>query len=140
MSKKWRYKLADPFMFRSPYLEGVSFHNDWLDIEEGIMMIRAQYAWDGCTPAYCIIDGGENSDGFWIGIWDGPVGPDGKRATWMATVVHDALCQFREEIHGLTKEKTIAIFKSLLKQNNCPCCIVTLYPKAVDLFGPQEWQ
>ena len=140
MSKKWRYKLEEAFVVKSVHLEGISFHNEWIEIQDGVMIIHSQYAWDGCTPAYCIYEGGKYSDGIWIGVWDGPVGKDGKRVTWQATVVHDALCQFREEIRGLTKDKTVKIFQNLLRSNGSPCCIATIYPFMVSQFGPQDWQ
>ena len=140
MSKKWRYKLDEPFIIKSIHLEGITFRNEWIEIEDGVMIIHAQYAWDGCTPAYCIYEGDKAFNDVWIGIWDGPVGEDGKVVTWQATVVHDALCQFRKEIRGLTKDKTVKLFKSLLKSNGCPWCIATIYPFMVSQFGPQDWQ
>lgn len=54
---QWRYKLNSDYRYRSPLLIGVYFHNDWVSIEDGEICIKEQYAWDGCTPSYCLYEG-----------------------------------------------------------------------------------
>lgn len=135
----WRYKIDQDVEIETLHLKGTYFENKWIKIHDGKMTIRSQYAWDGCSPAYCIRLGTSLPNGLWIGIWDGPKAQDGLPVTWLASLFHDALCQFRKDIRGLTKKKTVLIFEELLIERKAPWYITYLYPKAIDLFGPQEW-
>ncbi len=131
-SKRWRYKLEEDLVHTSKHLDGVSFHSDWLVIENGSIILRKEYTWDGVTPAFHFF-------GIWWGVWDGPKGKDGKVVTWKATAVHDAFCQFIGLIKGITKEQTVAVFKELLELSDSPKFISKVYPAFVNYFGPQDW-
>ena len=80
----------------------------------------------GCTP-------------IWLGVPDGPLGFDGRPAAWRASLFHDALCQFRGEIPGLTAAAATSVFSSLLAADGAPLWMQRLYPAAVLRFGPQDF-
>ena len=134
MSQRWRYRSDTPFVLHSPLLAGVRYLGDWLRIDAQILEIAAGYAWDGCSPALRL------PGGIWIGTPDGPLGADGRPVAWRASLVHDALCQFRDEIVGLSKEASVRIFASLLAVDAAPLLMQRLYPLGVRLFGPQDWR
>lgn len=129
----WRYRLQSRYERLAPELMGVEFSNRWLEIRHCRLAIAEGYAWDGCSPAFKL------SGGFWAGPWDGPLMADGRPATWRASLVHDALCQYRAEIQGLTKAATVRLFAKMLREGEAPDWICSLYPAAVDRFGPQVW-
>ena len=129
----WRYRLTDPAEIAAPELAGISYAGEWLSIGDGRARLRAGYAWDGCSPAVRV-----TSD-IWLGPPDGPLREDGRPAAWSASLWHDALCQFRGEIQGLTKRASVALFARLLNQSGAPRIMRTLYPIAVAQFGPQDW-
>lgn len=128
----WRYRLADAFEASAPELIGISFKNEWVTIRHGRIRIAAGYAWDGCSPAWRL------PGGIWIGTPDGPLGIDGRPVTWAASLVHDVLCQFRPQIAGLRKAATVALFRRMLSESGAGWR-ATVYPAAVDAFGPQDW-
>lgn len=137
----WRYQLEHDFIMDSDALLGVVFYNEWVTIHSGRMHIKKGYAWDGCSPSYPIklLGGLFIPHGFWIGIWDGPLGTDARPVSWKASLCHDVLCQFREQIAHITKEDTIQVFQSMLQMNHAPHWMWALYPLAVRWFGPQAW-
>jgi len=137
---KWRYKLAEDFELTSPYLIGVTFDSHWVIIRNARIFIRKGYAWDGCTPSYRIPMGEVLPKGLWLGIWDGPSNTQGMPSTMKATLVHDALCQYRNEIQGMTKENSIALFKQLMHEYESPSWLANLYALGLNLFGPKKWQ
>ncbi len=139
-TKTWRYKIPNDFNYKSYLLLGVSFSNEWVKIENGEIVIKAGYAWDGCSPAYKVISGKLFPSGIWFGPWDGPIGIDGHVVSHRASLVHDALCQFREDITGLTKDLVVEIFKQLLEKDSAPLWMTSIYPKMVSMFGPQKWK
>ncbi len=137
----WRYKLETDFSFFSHHLAGVDLVNEWCEIKNNIINVEPGYAWDGVTPAYPIIKSGPPSYGLWFGVWDGPRYTNGLPVTWRATLIHDVLCQFREDIkHSITKEQTVNIFKDKLRIDGAPKIIQEVYPWFVDKFGPQDWK
>ena len=129
----WRYKLDEPFKIVASELEGVRFSNEWLLIQDSALRVEEGYAWDGCTPSWRL------PGGWWVGVPDGPCRENGRPVTWAATLIHDALCQFRPEIQGLTKKATVDLFKRMLIEAKAPKIIYELYPWAVNIFGPQRW-
>lgn len=72
----WRYRLDEAVEVSAPELLGIEFQNEWITIRHGRLRIERDYAWDG------------------------PLGTDGRPASRQATLVHDALCQFRPDIAG----------------------------------------
>ena len=125
----WRYRLAEDYALESPHLAGISFCSDWLLIDDGRMLIRAGYAWDGCSPKWYVA-------GRAIGVPDGPIQADGYPQTAWASLVHDALCQFKHLV-PVTKRQAVALFDEMLRAANWRWRSV--YVAAVDLFGPQRY-
>lgn len=130
----WRYRLEYEFRAYAPELSVIEFHNQWLFIDRGNVVISRGYAWDGCSPAWRM------PGGLWIGPWDGPRGTDGRPVSWHASLVHDALCQFRPDLVGVSKDATVRIFKRMLVEAGAPGWMCSIYPWAVDYFGPQNWR
>lgn len=141
MSKVWRYVQKDSQIFyQHQHFAGIHFENDWIRISDGFMSIKNAYAWDGCSPSIKIKMRAFLPKGLWLGVWDGPRGDDCRPVGWRASLFHDALCQFRKDIKGLTKEKTVEIFKQMLIEDAAPKWMSFLYPAAVSMFGPQDWK
>lgn len=127
----WRYKLKAPFRHTSPQLAGIFFANEWVSIHDGTIEIAADYAWDGCSPAWRVC-------GVWLGTPDGPLMADGRPQTFYASLVHDVLCQFSRQI-PIKKAATVELFRKMLLDAGFAPWRAGLYAKAVDLFGPQDW-
>ncbi|MFT0531896.1 hypothetical protein ACMHYJ_03545 [Castellaniella hirudinis] len=128
----WRYILARPAIARHQALASIRFNNRWLTIEHGLICVREGYAWDGCSPAIRI-----PGTRRWLGPPDGPLMDDGRPAAWRASCFHDALCQFRHQIPGLTRDASVAVFAAELA--DAPAWMRWLYPPAVRWLGPQSW-
>lgn len=127
MVKPYLYRLEADFTHPSPQLAGIAFCNEWCAIEDGQITIAAGYAWDGCSPKWVL--------GRWvIGTPDGPMMPDGWCQTGQASLVHDVLCQFKDEI-PIAKAAAVALFEQQLAEARWP--YRRLYVWAVDWFGPQ---
>ena len=125
----WRYALASEYGHTSPHMAGIDFENDWVTIRSCNMVIKAGYAWDGCSPCFSILGL------YYIGTPDG-VEHLGVPATYHASLVHDALCQWRKEIF-ISKRASVAIFHDLLLQVRFP--LAGLYAAAVAHLGPQDF-
>lgn len=130
--KAWRYQIDYLFDYRSELLLGVTFENNWVTIGDGVITIKQGYAWDGCSPAWYLPVVG------WMGAPDGPVDSEGRPQSYYATLVHDALCQFRTELL-IPKKVTVDLFKELLLRGGFPQWRANLYSKVVNLLGPQNW-
>ena len=124
------YTLRKPYSYRTTLLSGVSFQNEWLHVApNGTITIQAGYAWNGCDPKWYIA-------GRTIGTPDGPIQRDGYPQTAWASLVHDALCQFKNLV-PVTKAQSVAVFDELLRQAGWS--LRHLYVLAVELFGPQRF-
>lgn len=121
------YQLKAQYEYQHSALQGVEFSNDWCFIADGCITVAAGYAWDGCTPKYDIAGLGV------IGTPDGRL-YQGKPITYYASLVHDVLCQFKDEI-DISKLQVIQIFNDMLAERNFAARVV--YVSAVDWFGPQ---
>ena len=130
----WRYVLGTRFELLAPELVSIAFANRWLEIRHCRLSIAPGYAWDGCSPAVRL------PSGIWIGTPDGPLTANGRPVSWRASMVHDALCQFRPDIAGLAKPATVDLFRRMLIEDGAPGWMCALYPAAVWHFGPQEWR
>jgi hypothetical protein len=126
----WRYTLADDYSTTSHYyLHGVDFENEWLTIHDRNVRIKAGYSWDGCSPCISILGL------FYVGPPDGAEHL-GNRATYHASLVHDALCQYRTEL-PISKATSVGVFRELLDKARFP--LAWVYASAVNWFGPQAW-
>jgi hypothetical protein len=135
----WRYRLRERFEVFAPELLTVAYAGPWLEIRHCRLAIPAGYAWDGCSPALRLPGGPALPTGLWLGPWDGPLGADGRPVTWRPSLVHDALCQFRGDIQGLSKAATVRLFARMLAEAGAPGWMCRLYPAAVSRLGPQSF-
>ena len=124
------YVLRQPFSYKSQLLSGVTFHNKWVTITpDGTITISAGYAWDGCSPKWKV-------GRFAVGVPDGPIQSDGYPQTAWASLVHDAVCQFKTSIQ-VTKRTAVRLFDELLRA--AEWLFRPVYVTAVNLLGPQRF-
>ena len=128
----WRYVTSKTVTHYSNLLDGVHCKTDYLTIANNEVRVEWGYAWDGCSPSWKIC-------GMWFGVWDGPRGKDGRPSAWLASLIHDAVCQYRDEITGLSTDTSVALFKELLVLKDSPSWMTWLYPFAVKLYGSKSW-
>jgi len=94
---------------------------------DGRMTVLASYAWDGCTPKFCVLD-------VVIGVADGVVDSrTGRPKTYYASLIHDALYQYLDDGLPLTRHEADRCF--LLLMNRTEFFWRYLYFVAVRLFG-----
>lgn len=130
----WLYKLDKDYTYQSEY----EWDNDmeFLD-RDGVLRMRLSrdgqitilkgYCWDGCTPKFCVMD-------ILVGTPEGAVhGQTGKPKTWDASLVHDALCQFRKKGVPLSRSKIDGIMLDLLREREFSLAYV--YYLSVFVFG-----
>ncbi|MFC2102462.1 hypothetical protein ACFLS7_05665 [Bacteroidota bacterium] len=101
-------------VFIKTNLVGRGSSHEWLEItDDGTILVKGShlkgYAWDGCSPKVNFID-------LIIGTPDGRFDVEtDKQITYYASMIHDALYQYKEEIKISRKEVDI-IFKLNLKK------------------------
>ena len=133
--KRWLFQLEKDYSFKSEEVsiqpnEDLEFrdecHSLWLEIkEDGTITVKEGYAWDGCSPKFNILDL------FWVGTPDGAI-DEGKPITYYASLVHDALGQFRkEEEMPFNRKQRDFIFAEMLEGFT----FQKLYYMAVRIFG-----
>lgn len=122
---KWRFRLLEDLEFyhgeelpcNYSCMEG---GREWLLLSRHSGIVRAGYAWDGCSPKV-------SRAGMWIGT------PDFKE-THEASCVHDALCQFHgHDVFPIPKAKIDEIFLDLMK--DLGFLYAEAYYRAVRIFG-----
>lgn len=123
------YKLDGDFNYHHPALEGITFSNRWCDIRDGHITVKQGYAHDGCSPKYAVLGL------FTIGVPDGRIYLN-KPITYHATLVHDVLSQFRDEI-PVTKAEAVQIFDDMLRK--VEFTPRPLYVAFVRKFGPKQY-
>lgn len=94
---------------------------------DGRITITRGYAWDGCTPKFCLFD-------ILTGVPDGVVHErTGKPKTYFASLIHDALYQFLPDGLPFTRKDADEFFLRLMAESDfSPRWI---YWAAVRLFG-----
>lgn len=94
---------------------------------DGRITVTRGYAWDGCTPKFCIFD-------ILIGVPDGVVhARTGRPKTYYASLIHDALYRFLPNGLPLTRVHANRFFLRLMEESEfAPRWI---YWIAVWLFG-----
>ena len=103
------YCLAGEYVYQTDILNR-KFENRWMKLTLGGMLyIRANYAWDGCSPKWKIGD-------MYFGTPEGVLNSQTFRSkTYYGSLVHDALCQFQSEIKPFIPRKPIdKEFKKIL--------------------------
>ena len=126
----WRYRLSEPYSYCHNALQSINYQNDWVSIKNGEITISTGYAWDGCSPKWTVLGL------ITIGTPDGTLRYS-KPWTWEASLVHDALYQFRDEIL-ISKQQATQIFNDQLAEAKWP--LRRLYVWAADRFGPQDFR
>ncbi len=108
--------------------------NCWLElVPPNRVIVKAGYAWDGCSPTFSFLDLG------WVGTPDGVIEHTGRPVTWKASLVHDALGQYRhhENFPFDTKMRDL-IFRDILAENEFK--MAWTYYWAVRFLGPvYDW-
>jgi hypothetical protein len=96
-------------------------------LRSGLVTVPAGYAWDGCSPKFCLFD-------LVFGIPDGVVDSRTKRAkTYYASLVHDAMYQFLLDGLPYRRAQIDACFRRLMTETGFD--LRGLYWAAVRLLG-----
>ncbi len=125
----WRYRLSSCFSYAHKSFDGIGYSNEWVSISDGVISIKKGYAWDGCSPKKYIFGV------LYFGVPDGNL-YFGKPWTYYASLVHDVLCQYRNDI-PISKDDVIKVFNDQLTEIGWPLRCV--YVSAVSWFGPQDF-
>ena len=124
------YRLKQSYSYVHPVLNDVSFANQWVDITNGCITIKKNYAWDGCTPKW------QPLGLLTIGTPDGVL-RFGKPWLYHSSLIHDVLVQFRKEL-PFTQQQVTQIFKEHMQQTKWP--LWRIYTAAVNYLGPQDFK
>jgi len=133
-AERWVYRLDLPVAWPSghPFDDDMAFDDKTgtrrLEItRDGTITVLANYAWDGCTPKFCLLD-------IVLGIADGVVDTrTGRPKTYYASLIHDALYQFLDDGLPLTRGEADRFFLALMERTGFVWR--HLYFVAVRLFG-----
>jgi len=80
--------------------------------QNGEIKVLKDYAWDGCTPKFCLLD-------LIFGVPDGVVHERTKRPkTYYASLVHDALYQFLDDGLPLSRKEADLCFLRLMQESD----------------------
>jgi len=131
---KWIYVLDNGFSWQSgfSFAEDVAFEDKTgirrLELRtNGEITVLKDYAWDGCTPKFCLID-------IVFGIPDGVVHEKTKKPkTFYASLIHDALYQFLDDGLPLRRKDADQCFLMLMRESDF--ALSRIYYWAVRLFG-----
>jgi len=104
----YKFKTNKPVTFYTK-IKGRTFKNEWIELcSDGSITISKGYAWNGCSPKYRVAD-------LMIGTPDGAIDKRTfKPLTYYASMIHDAIYQFKSEI-GISRKEADDIFHSELK-------------------------
>ena len=134
----WLFKLEEDYSFKSKNVciqlqEDLKFCDESHELrlkikQDGTIIVKKGYAWDGCSPKLSIFDL------FWLGTPDGGL-KEGKPITYYASLVHDALGQFCEKTDTpFNRRQRDLIFKEMLEQKHFK--LTFIYYLAIRIFGP----
>ena len=132
MKKLWLFKLSADYSWDASRFisSNISFDNAWLKIYNSVITVKQGYAWDGCSYKWVIAD-------LWvIGTPDGRL-HHGLPITYHASLIHDALTQFRAAL-PVTHQQATAIFDAILKERRF--FWRKLYVWAVSMLGPHDFK
>ena len=125
----YKFVSRDDLTFKNTPIKR-NFENEWLLLSEnGDIVVKGSnkqgYAWDGCTPKINIFD-------LWlVGTPDGRVIVNTEKPiTYYASLIHDILCQFYEDI-GISRKQADKVFLIYLGDFN----LKYLYYFAVRSYG-----
>jgi hypothetical protein len=105
----WIYVLHED-AHKKTSIKSRSFKNDWLSLDaEGNIIVKKNYAWDGCSPKGAFLDQ----------IWGTPDGmidlKTEKPKTYLASLFHDVLYQFGSQT-GVTRSEADQLFLACMKE------------------------
>lgn len=121
-SVKWIYVLDADYtidlkrfyveQFQQPLSFRDASNNEWLVLHPtGEAVIRAKYAWDGCTPKFALLD-------IVLGIPDGVPNECTQRPkAYYASLVHDVLYQFLDARLPIDRRGADAAFFDILERH-----------------------
>lgn len=96
-------------------------------LKDGRIFLKPKYAWDGCTPKFCLWD-------IYFGIPDGAVHSDTlKPKTYYASLFHDALYQYLEKDRPYTRKDGDRVFLEIMGKYNFR--LKCVYYLGVRIFG-----
>lgn len=128
-----KYTLIPPREFRTQ-IRGRGFENRWIKIDkEGRLTVKHGYSWNGCNPKINILD-------LWIiGTPDGIIDHNtGHPKTYDASLIHDALMQFRKElvisVEQCNKEFEVQLRKAEFKLTGLYVFVLRVFWKAHTLI------
>jgi hypothetical protein len=136
---KWVFRLEDDFSYKThlqvPQKYIFRDKNGVVRLiidRDGKFTVTKGYAWNGCSPKFMLFD-------LIIGTPDGVVHKKtGKRKTYYATCLHDALYQFIQEIAPLSRADADRIFLNAMKETKF--IYAYIYWFFVRLFGWLVWR
>ena len=98
MNVAYKFRTDSEYYFRTN-IKDRTFENEWIELlPNGVITISKGYAWNGCSPKIEVLD-------LIIGTPDGRSSrTDYKPLTFRASMVHDAIYQFKEVIPITRKE------------------------------------
>lgn len=132
MKKPYIFVARENFTFFNSIFLNKKFEAPYLRIDDGFITVPKGYAWDGCTPKRIVKD-------LVIGTPDGSPGVGGYPKTYFASMIHDALYQYKAEV-PVSRKETDCLFYSMLADQDFYWAKV--YYKAVRMFGGflGEWR
>ena len=131
-----RTSILKNVLFEKTENTWLQIYPDKLDPSQTIIEINGTrltgYAWDGCSPKFQLGD-------LIFGTPDGVIGINGKPKTYYASMAHDILYQFRDQLIGkVTRKDADAIFLEQMQKQNF--LLAKLYYSAVRMFGGLFWK
>ncbi|MGH9890725.1 MAG: DUF1353 domain-containing protein [bacterium] len=131
---KWLYVIEKKFSWPSglSIAEDVAFEDETgarrLELRtNGEITVLKDYAWDGCTPKFCVFD-------IVFGVPDGVVHQVTRRPkTYYASLIHDALYQFLDDGLPLSRKDADNCFLQLMRESDF--VLSQIYYWAVRGFG-----
>lgn len=121
----YKWKLEEDYIID---IDASDAEFEFVSIKDNRMTIKAGYAWNGCSPKFSLF--GLKMIGTPDGIIDYQTG---KQMCYYATLVHDALYQFKI---GNRKNADL-MFYNILKNANFK--MAKLYYIVVRVFGGLSW-
>ena len=136
MKKKhnYKYKIRLPKTFLLKGFLSESFEGRFIKIcKGGLIKIKEGYAWDGCTPNVNVLGL------FSLGTPNGTLNLNtGLPSTYRASLLHDALYQYREFIPISRKDADCLFYQQLVRDN---FGFAKLYYWTVRIFGfSRDWK
>ena len=136
MAIAYIYSLTEDYEYLSS-IKDCDFENEWFKLSnDGKIIVKGSnkqgYAWDGCSLKFKVVD-------VYFGTPEGVLNRNtGQTKTYYASLVHDVLYQFSNDIKASVKRKEADVeFYNILKRDEFK--LARLYYWAVRAFGWIWW-